>query len=79
MSSGSGAAAGAPLRLRPAIEHRRLGTPHIGLEAAEPEQARRPPFALPHGEAPGRIIGSNAQEFQAKIAHLGESGPMGAS
>ena len=62
---------------RPAVERRGLGALHVGLEAAQPEQAGRDAPRAADGDEAGRIISSNAQEFQAKIAHS-ESGPVGA-
>ena len=59
---------------RPGVERHRLGALHVGLEAAEPEEARRrPSFRCrmhPHGDAPALFSGSNIQKFQAKIVHL---------
>jgi hypothetical protein len=59
---------------RPLVERSGLGALHVGLEAAEPEQPRGRPLALPNGDAPGRFISSNLQKFRAKIVHLGVSG-----
>src|SRR6476661_1352905 len=57
------------IRLRPSIECLGLGTFHVGLETAEPEQARGRSVATAHSDLSGRNTGSNAQEFRANIAH----------
>jgi ABC-type branched-subunit amino acid transport system permease subunit len=58
-------------RKLPAVERLGLGALHVGLEATDPEQTGRGALAPPDRDSAGRNTGSNVQEFQAKIAHLG--------
>ena len=49
--------AGAALLLRPGIERLRFGAFHVGLEAAQPEQAGPSGLALAHAHGDGPLRG----------------------
>src|SRR5262249_43737807 len=54
---------------RPGVERRGLGPFHVGVEAAQPEQAGRRALARANRNAARGGAGSHVNEFQATIAH----------
>ena len=60
---------GAALFCRPSEQGLRLGSPHVGLEAAEPKQAGRGAGPRAHCDRAGVGPRSNVQEFQGTIGH----------
>src|SRR6187200_103666 len=53
---------------RPGVERLRLAALHVGLEAAEPEQAGLKALPDPHRNR--ALVGSYRERFQARITHI---------